>query len=701
MKKLIALLIIAGGIGGCSTAQNPSVDVLNDAADVGDSSLIDANMPDLIDDSGRDITVDTAEDAVADVIDAGDAVDPDITETGDTCDVPDLPPYEEPAAHVLFSLLTKQAESPFPSNHYTAADGSLLIDGNGHNNSLLYLLELDVPSYTTDAARMKGFALYSSLAFMTSVPVDPAGVPADGVASLAEESAVKLYQIEGEQLIAQQIKCTFKTYNDNKIFHMTVCRPLYTFKPDTSYLFVMTDALKDTTQAAFGRSKGFMQALELARIDGNPSQELLDNMKKTGKATAAALGMLDFADHVIAASVFTTGHPNIEMEDVMAMFREGEPVPEVTYELDQDDAGNDKIYTGSNFPRCSMSNSDMAWGIHGIFHAPEFRNAENVFERGEDGKFKTFPGEDIPFYLMVPTGDGPFPIVIAQHGLSSDEGAMCHFGRMLVKEDIAVLRFLWPAHGGVNQRGNGSSDFLTILNPSVIGANFMQAATEIGSAVILLDQINSDMDFLPTGAADGLPDMDTSRIGYVGTSLGSIIGLLYLPFSDRINIFLSNVGGLGMSHLVEQFVDIYFGGLFIGKAITNLADHIVAAGDGISNVEKILTNPVEWASGPKYVLAQEVIGDGTVANTSTEIMARNMGLKLINPVAVPIEGIDGVEPSTVTSGLYQIVNSDHSAFTNGPGNPITDATHSQALHYIKTGLATGVPEILVYDPEDE
>jgi hypothetical protein len=701
MKKLTALLILVIGICGCSTAQNTPVDVLNDAADAGDSGQIDTNVTDSIDDSGRDVAADTTDDAMVDVADAGDTVDPDVIEVGDASDVPDLPPYEEPASHVLFNLLGSQAESPFPSNHYTAADGSLLIDGNGHNNSLLYLLELDVPSYTVDAARMKGFALYSSLAFMTSVALDPTTVPADGAASLGENSAVKLYRIDGEQLIAEQIKCTFKTYNDNKIFHMTVCRPLYTFKPDTSYLFVMTDGLKDTTQAALGRSEGFMQALGLARIDGTPSQERIDNMRKTGEATAAAFGKLSDANHVIAATVFTTGHPNIEMEDVMSIFKAGEPVPEVTYEVDEDEAGNDKIYAGNNFPGCPASNEDMAWGIHGIFHAPEFRNAEKVFERGEDGKFKTFPGQDIPFHLMVPTGEGPFPIVIAQHGLSSDEGAMCHVARALLKDDIAVLRFLWPAHGGVKQRGNGTSDFLTILNPSVIGANFMQAATEIGSAVILLDQINADMEFLPLGAADGLPDMDTSRIGYVGTSLGSIIGLLYLPFSDRINIFVSNVGGQGMSHLVEQFVDIYFGGLFIGKAITNLADHIVAAGDGISNVEKILANPVEWASGPKYVLAQEVIGDGTIANASTEVMARNMGLKLINPVAVPIEGIEGVDPATVTSGMYQIVGSEHSAFTNAPGNPITNATHSQAFHYIKTGLATGVPEILVFDPEDE
>lgn len=700
LKKTLAILFVATALTQCGTSGEPVDDVIADVEETSDATGDDGAdaMTDVQSDGDdRDAGI---PDGTPD-LDNGDAdtgldTTTELPETEDTGDVVELPPYDEPPVRVLFDLLGAQVESPFPSNHYIDQEtGTIRIASGGYNNSLLYLIEMDFPTYAQDAFRAQGFALYSALAFLTSTAVDPTSIPATGHASLEPDSSVRLYRIDGEPPVQIAIHCEFKRFEESRTFNLTQCFPLYRLEPDATYLFVVTDDLKDIDSNPFARSRGFMQALGLARVETQATAERLELMRRTGRLTAEGMAKLQSTDGVIAATVFTTGHPNVDMEDVMKNFREGAPTPAVEYELDTDGEGNPKIFAGSAVPGCSMPDADMEWGLHGYFTAPEFRNADGHFERDDQGKFRTFPGERIRFTLMVPNGDGPFPVVIAQHGVSSTESAMCNFGRELVRRDVAVLRFLWPGHGGDSERGNGTTDFLDVLNPARIAYNFMQSATEIASAVILLDKLNQDMAGLrPEG--DGLPPLDTGRIGYVGTSLGSIIGLLYLPFSDRINILVSNVGGLGMSHLVKQFVDEYFGGIFIGSAITNLADHIVAPGDGVSNAEKILLDPVEWASGPKYVLAQEVIGDAVIANACTEVLARNAGLKLVNPVAVPVEGLESDDPENLTSGLFQFTGTDHHQFPNDESDPVAKNERSQAWHFLETGLKNGTPEIKVF-----
>ncbi len=694
MKRMMLAATLILTFAGCSSGTDNPGDATPDIAD----AVIDSVQPDT---AAADVADDVRVDSGAGDVAVGDAVDVGTVDADDASDVPELPIYDERPVRVLFDLLGPQVESPFPSNHYiNPEDGTIRLASNGYNNSALYLIEMDLPAYAGDAAKTHGFALYSPMAFMTSTGVDPTTIPTDGDASLAADSPVRLYRIDDDELVPQRIRCVFRRFEETRDFNLTQCRPLYRMQPDSDYLFVITDGLRDVDGNAVERSRGFMQALGLARVEGEQPAGRLELMRRTGVEIAAALDLMEDSSHVVAASVFTTGHPETEMLDLMSLFRKDAPLQPVDYVLPTDGQGQEIIYDGHSLPECPLADESMEWGLHGIFHAPEFRNADGNFERDGDGAFKTFASEDIPFLLMVPAGDGPFPVVIAQHGMQGDEGSMCDVGRELVRRDIAVLSFLWPEHGGLDQRGNGSTDFLDVLNPLRIAYNFMQSATEVASAIILLDQLNADMAALrPEG--EGLPPLDTSRIGYVGMSLGAIVGLLYLPFSDRIDLMVSNVGGVGMSHLVEQFLQVYFPGLYTGAAVANLTDHIVAMGDGVSNAGRIFAEPVEWATGPKYLLAQEVIGDEVVSNASTEVLARVAGLKLINPVAVPMEGVDAADPETLTSGVFQFVGTNHHQFPGDPGDPVPDTERFQAWHYLETGLNNGVPEIKVFEPLTE
>ncbi|HQP96005.1 MAG TPA: hypothetical protein PLY68_07405, partial [Myxococcota bacterium] len=254
----------------------------------------------------------------------------------------------------------KTVECPFPSNHYlNPEDNSIKIASKGWNNSLLYRIEMDLDVYAKDAATVKGFALYSTLAFMTSTAVDPATLPATGAESMLPESTVRLYRLDGEVPERQAIACDFKPYDYPDVFNMTQCRPLMKLEPDTTYLFVITDDLKDVEGNAFDRSRGFMQALGLARVEQEAPAERLELMRSTGRQLADALdrGMEDWSK-VTSASVFTTGHPQVDIADLLGMFRTGENADamatKISYILDTDNEGNPVTYVGSKFPGCSQ-----------------------------------------------------------------------------------------------------------------------------------------------------------------------------------------------------------------------------------------------------------------------------------------------------------------------------------------------------------
>ncbi len=653
---------------------------------------------DVIEDVQGDVPVDAVDAVDTPMPDAVDDVATDLpAEAGDVG--PEIPPYQEPAARVLYDLFVTPVDGFFPWDRHLDTDGTILVDADAHSNANLPLLA-DGP-YPPGLRQVHGFASFSPLLFQVSVALDPASLPGDLAASTAADASVRLYALDANGAPGERAAFLAR-YLDFSVdgYWMVRLDPAFNLRAER-YLLVTTDALRDAEGNPLQRSRGFAQVLGQAALPADADPVRVAQVQAEGDRIVPLLAALPDADHVLAAATFTTGYAyddHEELKSVMSRFIPPSVPPVIPYDLDLNDDGTPDVVRNGQLGGCSMDPSVMGWAVKGTFGPWNLTDPDDGHWVREGDGFKTFEPQKVEFNLMVPAGEGPFPVVVAQHGIASSQGAMCQAARLLVAEGIAVLRFDFPRHGS---RGKPTSstgwgmDFLGIDDPIRVRENFRQAALDIASAIALLDELALEpaLDGWPADVPDGTSELDTGHIGYIGHSLGSIIGLLYLPFSARVEAFLSNVGGLGMFYLVEIYIQQAFGEQYLAQGYQNASEHGIWTGDGIAYADKMLTGFFREPGKPARLLNQMVMNDDTVANASNEILARAVGLPHVGPVLKTIPGLEVKDATTVENGIMQFGDVDHGDFVGG-NSASAILERKQAIHYLKSWFTTGRAEII-------
>ncbi len=136
----------------------------------------------------------------------------------------------------------------------------------------------------------------------------------------------------------------------------------------------------------------------------------------------------------------------------------------------------------------------------------------------------------IQAYLYKPDGDGPFPVVIYNHGARAGRerhaGPFAYIGRLLTQAGYAVLV--------PERRGYGRSDGPTWSEEvgNDRGQRFiarLQAET---------DDVLAALDYLRT-----LPCADPKRVGIMGWSLGGIVTMFAVSRSSAFAVAIDQAGG--------------------------------------------------------------------------------------------------------------------------------------------------------------
>lgn len=143
-------------------------------------------------------------------------------------------------------------------------------------------------------------------------------------------------------------------------------------------------------------------------------------------------------------------------------------------------------------------------------------------------RFRDAFGDDLPALLCKPAGKaGPFPVVIALHGVNSHKAQVCgQVAPALTKRGFAVLAFDMPLHG---ERPGRPSDVLDL-------SDLHRTFTLCRQAVIDLRQC--------IDVAEARPDLDTSRgVVLAGYSLGALINTVAGAADLRAKAMLLMVGG--------------------------------------------------------------------------------------------------------------------------------------------------------------
>jgi pimeloyl-ACP methyl ester carboxylesterase len=298
------------------------------------------------------------------------------------------------------------------------------------------------------------------------------------------------------------------------------------------------------------------------------------------------------------------------------------------------------------------------------YETPEFRKPkpDGKWELDANGAPKVQKTVPLEVFLAISdaTKSGPRPIVIFQHGLGGNKDACWGTAERLAAiapNGAAVIAIDSPEHGS---RGGATSLASSVfaffgIDPDTlqfdIGRardNFRQMASDQLELVRFAESLGS-LDLLPLDASgqpapDGKPDLDVSRILYIGHSFGSVQGATIFAIAPEITQATWNVGGAGLMMLLRDspLFSVFLKGLTPPRTppgavarFMAVTQAIVDPGDPLNYAPNATLVPLDGVSNwkPRDVLLQEVVNDNIVPNSTAEALARAGGFGLMHPVS--------------------------------------------------------------------
>ncbi|HET9032559.1 MAG TPA: hypothetical protein VFN25_06600 [Dokdonella sp.] len=304
----------------------------------------------------------------------------------------------------------------------------------------------------------------------------------------------------------------------------------------------------------------------------------------------------------------------------------------------------------------------------------------------------------VPLLLTIPNAASGktkpaagWPIVIYQHGITRDRTDMFAVAGTLASQGFAVIAIDIPLHGitdPMNPLNAGNPAFAALgTHERTFNMDLIDNATGApgpdgkadpsGSHFINLPSLLTSRDNLRQGVADLLVlardipsaryssqgnDFDGSRISFVGQSLGSIIGTMFMGVQPDVQVALLNVPGGGIANMLEAsptFGPRIRAGLAQLGLEPGTPDY--AAFFGATQTVIDSADPITWALpannsllASKSLLLQEVVGsadsppDQVIPNavagaplSGTEPMIRVLGLSSITQSTQSATGIRG------------------------------------------------------------
>ncbi|NNC75194.1 MAG: hypothetical protein HKN93_06745, partial [Acidimicrobiia bacterium] len=279
-----------------------------------------------------------------------------------------------------------------------------------------------------------------------------------------------------------------------------------------------------------------------------------------------------------------------------------------------------------------------------------------------------------PNTAIIEKPAGGWPVIIFGHGITRSRLDVFAVASQLTASGFAVITHDWVAHGDPRSPlGAGRAVQIDFDSPQCQGQpdptdrdtggitcyggffssdlaasrdNFRQSALDTMSLVNSLETCTG-------GACGGDFDVDSARVGFLGQSLGGIIGTIVVAMSPDIKAAVFNVTGVGLSDVIEStqskllqcpLIDaLILAGVIDGDlsdpgsgtgtcfgddwktdprwvAFANTARWILDPADGVNYVDRLVG---------RAVFVQEVDEDETVPNVSTANLVQLLGTTAI------------------------------------------------------------------------
>ena len=491
--------------------------------------------------------------------------------------------------HALFDLATPTT-GPFPSDWFTVPDARQ----NTRRRVNLPLPDCAVlQSDCEDLAvinTLDGFNLQPRLSIPFDGAIDVATVSSNTVFLISLGSALR----DGEDESASQ--CGGKESDDdcgrvvgiNQVVWDTFTNTLHVesdelLKQDTRYAVIVRRGVRDEAGNPVETTEPFRRFRQTVR--GEYRRALLEALH-----AARRVGVRE--SDIVTASVFTTQSATAILEKIRDQIKAGTPAP-ADFNLGPD---------GSRTVFARETVASITWRQQTRDNPPDFTTVEFPLEyldvipgavgRIAFGKYvspdyEVHPGEFIPpvptragtptvqsenevyFDLCLPSGrkpDNGWPVAIFGHGNNVHRHSSISIASILASHGFATIAInaVGMAFGpygtltvhqtmgdpvtfisggrGIDQDGDhiiDADEGFAAASPQKIiffTDGVRQTVADLMQLVRVI-QVGIDVD------GDGLPDLDPSRIYYVGTSLGTNYGIPFQAIEPSVLVGVLNVGG--------------------------------------------------------------------------------------------------------------------------------------------------------------
>lgn len=381
-----------------------------------------------------------------------------------------------------------------------------------------------------------------------------------------------------------------------------------TVNPQTVLFFARTDGQLDTAGALRAAARNGVAAADVALAISFPTQPIEDDL---------------VAIHALFAA----------MDD-----------DEFRVDLVDPDPDDDLpigVFGPGEFDDCAGAGAALPVVVSGLLPTREFRGVDGIFDPAKiDG---SSPAEIVPvrFLLAVPDTPPPHRVVILQHGFANSDCFVLSLAEELGRDDLAVIGISAVSHG---RRGN----FFDLLSQTTLMVRDIFRQTH-ADQMALVRAIEAGIDW----DGDGSADLAADHIGYLGVSLGGILGSTLIGVEDAIRVAVLNVTGGRVAFLGDNpgTRDIYAATyaeraeLELGtpefevflRRLLELGQQGLDPADGLNFARRWSIDPLPGFA-PRRVLMQEGIDDTLVSNASTEELAGAAGL----PADVALSDAGGV-----------------------------------------------------------
>jgi hypothetical protein len=330
------------------------------------------------------------------------------------------------------------------------------------------------------------------------------------------------------------------------------------------------------------------------------------------------------------------------------------------------------------------------------------------------------PNRRIPLLATLPNAQSGrtqpaagWPVVIFQHGVTVNRTIMLAMADSFAQAGFAVVAIDLPLHGVTDTTspfyqgpghalGNNERHF-NMDNVGATGVFAPDGQIDNGWQIFNVSNPLNARDHIRQAVADMIalkrtlpsldfpnvpnPDLDASRIHFVGSSLGSIVSGVFLGVDTEIRTAtLQSPAGPWTSILTDPQATVFGGPIRNALSAQGLPPGTVGFDNFVRDLQTVIdpVDPVNFAADaathPIHVI--EILGDTSVPNRPTDYIAQLWGLP---SVSTTTPGGPPGPPGSI-EGIVRFTAGAHSSlFDPRPSAAVTAEMQQQTVWYAATG----------------